>query len=932
MLQDGKQQQEVELPGHAQYHEAANILGALKAPKRRLARYYKPSSLFGSVGYYAKQIFQFLFMNGPRRETSASESMSRPLSRAVDLLQESAVQGNEDAIFTLAEMNFFGVHLRSRNYTEAFRRYADLTASEGNATAQHMLGFMYATGIGGVVERDQARALLYHTFAADAGEVRSQMTVAYRHHTGIGTPRNCEQSVVYYKQVAEAAMAWKHSGPPGGQSLSTEGHRFADEDGGIYGEGASVSSSGPNAKQSGPTHDVNAAFDDVLEYLDLMSRKGELRAIFNLGRLHYDGSRALEQNYRIAADKFFDVARRYWDKNGKIRPDIEHGVDKLASRAAGFLGRMFLRGEGLEQNYAIAKVWFKRGIQNGDPLAQYSLGIMHLDGLGMPKDPVKAAEYFGAAADENFAVAQVRLGALLLDQGDLAPAVKYFELAARQEHIEAFYYLAEIANQGIGGGARNCNQAALYYKKVAEKAEPLHSNFGEANDAYEEGDYETAMLLNMMSAEQGYEVAQANVAFLLDRFVVHPASQLSRFFSSLTSTITSFDFRLPFLSSATIKAPSGLFGDAALAVVYWTRSARGGNIDSLLKLGDYYLAELGVVHSAVPEFVDESPIKNNKTRINENHAKAAACYSAASETLQSAQALFNLGWMHENGIGLEQDFHLAKRYYDAATEPPMKEAKAPVALALIKLRVRGWWDWVTGGSINQIGDSESEEKEKQKKKKTFKEWFSEFVAADLEQYEEEDAARREAGDDGNYMNEWGESLHGGYDGEDWEDYGDGLVETLVIVGLAASLAFLVWYRQMVNLRERARLQREQQQQAIAQQPEGPASPFTSTQVPPQAQAQQQPSQAPLQQSATSSTSPSSISASTSQPPIPARNPDPASTDADSHSSSRAQSNEGDSNGWSFVDLPPSEAPPGAGNREPGAPGGPWAPGPGGIGH
>lgn len=817
-------------PGAPQYEEASKILQSIKPPRRRLARYNQPTGIFGSSAYYAKEVFYLLFMNGPKFESKTSGRLSPFLAQAIRLLEEAASYGHEDAVFRLAEMNFYGLHSAPRNYTAAFRYYKDLAESWGNSTAQHMIGFMYATGIGAVVEPDQAKALLYHTFAADAGDVRAQMTVAYRHQYGIATPHDCEKALSYYKLVADEAMSYARSGPPGGQSMLKEAIRLADDEGGVYGEGASVSSSGENAKRAGPTHDANAAFDDVLEYLDLMSRKGELRAIFSLGRLHYDGSRVLQRNYRIAADKFFDVARRYWDRNGKIRPDTEAGVDKLASKAAGYLGRMFLRGEGLEQNFQIARVWFKRGIENGDALCQYSMGLLHLHGLGIPKDPVKAARFFGAAADQDLPAAQVRLGVLLMDQGDLDLAKKYFELASRNGHIEAYYYLAEIAQLGINGQSRNCNHAAVLYKIVAEKAEPIHSNFGEANDAYEDGDVDTAILYYLMGAEQGYEAGQANVAFLLDRTIVR-TSRISRFFATFLPRL---DFRLPFLalaSSNVPKLPVSSVSNAAMALIYWTRSAKEQNIDSLVKMGDYYLAEIGVPATPAPraeisssstsaQEQEASTKSGRKNGTNENHAKAVACYLAASETYKSAQALFNLGWMHENGIGLAQDFHLAKRYYDQAAEPPMREAMAPVALALIKLRIRSWWNWLSGGSINGIKDVDDGLKER-RANRGFWEWLGEFVAADLELHDEERRAAASAdelpeADHSMYMDEWGRRMNGGYGGdgeeEDWENAFGDLLETLVIVIFAALLAALVWYRQMVVMRQR---QRDEQQRQVA---------------------------------------------------------------------------------------------------------------------
>lgn len=58
----------------------------------------------------------------------------------------------------------------------------------------------------------------------------------------------------------------------------------------------------------------------------------------------------------------------------------------------------------------------------------------------------------------------------------------------------------------------------------------------------------------------------------------------------------------------------------------------------------------------------------------------------ASDHHQNAQAMFNLGYMHEQGLGMKKDWHLAKRCYDSAAEISA-DAKIPVALALLKLQI-----------------------------------------------------------------------------------------------------------------------------------------------------------------------------------------------------------------------------------------------------
>lgn len=58
-----------------------------------------------------------------------------------------------------------------------------------------------------------------------------------------------------------------------------------------------------------------------------------------------------------------------------------------------------------------------------------------------------------------------------------------------------------------------------------------------------------------------------------------------------------------------------------------------------------------------------------------------------AKSQSNAQAMFNLGYMHEHGQGLPFDLHLAKRYYDQAVEID-PAAKLPVTLALGSLWVR----------------------------------------------------------------------------------------------------------------------------------------------------------------------------------------------------------------------------------------------------
>ncbi|KAI9047494.1 hypothetical protein LZ554_008211 [Drepanopeziza brunnea f. sp. 'monogermtubi'] len=712
----------------------------------------KPSGLLAQAGQYLLALMPRLSIQGPASEASAEghKELPRPVAEAVRLLEEAAQINNPDAIFLLAEMNFYGNFSAHKNYPEAFRRYRQLAALDGNSSAQHMLGFMYATGIGGAVEPDQAKALLYHTFAAEGGNIKSEMTLAFRYHIGIGVVQSCNTAVKHYKTVADKAIEWFRSGPPGGMAWVPDSYRIADDDGGVYGEGASFSSSGTNRNKANVNSDAHAALDDVLEYLDLMSRKGDFKATFSLGRIHYDGQKGLARNMKSAKWYFMKVAKLYWTREGRIIESEKPGLEKIATKAAGFLGRMFLRAEGVEQSFERAQIWFQRGIKSGDAGSQYGMGLMYLEGLGVPRNVVKATEYLKAAADQDYSPAQVALGALYLDQGttsDVLVASKYFEMAARYGHIEAFYFLAELIEQGIGR-ERSCGLAAAYYKSVAEKAEPLLSSFAEANGAFEDGDHELALIDYMFAAEQGYEKGQANVAYLLDQ-------QKSKW------TLPSW------LSPSSISRPE-LLKNGALALIYWTRSAKQSNIDSLVKMGDYYLEGVGT---------------------QADYEKAASCYTAACEFHQSAQALYNLAWMHENGVGLTQDFHLAKRYYDLALETN-EEAYLPVTLSLFKLRLRSAWNTLTHGRVNSIQDEPTP-----KKQWSLSEWITNFLQDDHMYYGDADY-------DDNYLPETDPMPGGDADGMYDDMIDDGLLESLAIIVLAGALVGLIYYRQQRQLAHR----------------------------------------------------------------------------------------------------------------------------------
>jgi TPR repeat protein len=73
-------------------------------------------------------------------------------------------------------------------------------------------------------------------------------------------------------------------------------------------------------------------------------------------------------------------------------------ANKGDAEAQYYLGSMYDRGIGVQQNYAEAAKWYRRAAELGDPDAQNNLGAMYINGNGVPLDYVQAHMWFNLAA------------------------------------------------------------------------------------------------------------------------------------------------------------------------------------------------------------------------------------------------------------------------------------------------------------------------------------------------------------------------------------------------------------------------------------------------------------------------------------------------------------------------------------------------------
>lgn len=99
-----------------------------------------------------------------------------------------------------------------------------------------------------------------------------------------------------------------------------------------------------------------------------------------------------------------------------------------------YLGLMYSLGYGALQDDATSVKWYRMAADQGDPHAQTNLGMMYERARGVPKDYVQAAALYRKGADQGYALAQFNLG-MMYEMGrgvprDFIQARMWLNLAA----------------------------------------------------------------------------------------------------------------------------------------------------------------------------------------------------------------------------------------------------------------------------------------------------------------------------------------------------------------------------------------------------------------------------------------------------------------------------------------------------------------------
>lgn len=595
------------------------------------------------------------------------------------LLSESSDDhDNIEATYTLAQLHLWGYYGFPHNKTLAFKyteKVNELTKFT-NSSVLFDLAVMHSTGLFGAIPIDNVKGLLYFQRSAWLGDLRAKQALAYRHYSGVNVPRDCNKALLLYREIADEVRhsysdhEWNVLVP----YVESYNVRLPDFSDGLLGRGLN--------SMTLSTKRIASARPDITSSFLTQMNGGQVVLQFGSG----GSAGAFSNADDDSEDRLVDIYYTAWDDYkgtytksrdiGTARTLLEmtyRGYDSevpymdnlqryFYGKCLDLLGHMYFTGEGLESpDINLAEKYLKRSInviESSSSVrcrANIDLGLINQYIYGNETEAIRYYKRVEASRSNDgtvdFQLAKLTERYPELNLGD--PFV-LMQTSYLNGYRPAIYEFARMTEQGINNRF-SCDDTAYLFKRFIEENEGLMAPH--LKTAYTEllkGNSEVSLWAYSQAAEQGYESAQVSAAYLLYQIP--------------------YNFEEP---------PRTLPERKLMAISYYTRAFKQDNIDAGVVAADIYY-KMG------------------------NFSKALNMYQSASLKF-SPQAIWNIGYMYENGLGVDQDFHLAKRYYDQVLENNPK-LYFSVKLSVLKLRLKSWLIWMTGGKIKYGKGKEDETK------------------------------------------------------------------------------------------------------------------------------------------------------------------------------------------------------------------------------
>jgi len=111
------------------------------------------------------------------------------------------------------------------------------------------------------------------------------------------------------------------------------------------------------------------------------------------------------------------------------------------SDAQYYLGHLYMNGLGVRMDYAAARYWFEQAAGANHPMAQNDLGSLYMNGQGVKRNLKEALGWYEKSANQGTVVAKYNCGLIYFIHRQFEKAAVFFKAASMAGYSKANYYL-----------------------------------------------------------------------------------------------------------------------------------------------------------------------------------------------------------------------------------------------------------------------------------------------------------------------------------------------------------------------------------------------------------------------------------------------------------------------------------------------------------
>ncbi len=505
-----------------------------------------------------------------------------------------------------------------------------------DAYKEYLIGLMYLKGEG--LEQDYSKS--YQTFSLSAinGYSHANYYIGNQYYYGLGFNQNYEEALIYYQKASEAKDSYAD-------------YRIAK----IYLNGEGVNT-------------------DILS-----AEKYFLKAVDKVTLANYDLANLYEKHpdtFKISHNQIYTL---YNTVLKELLQEEKYTHDVFTEMR---IASMYLEGKGTDINIPEAIKWLEKASAQGNPDAAYQLGYIYASGKYHVQDIPKSNEYYATALTlydlseikNSNSTAEYRIGLIHLNglgvEKNINKAISWLDEATLNGNPSASYKLAVLYDEGIDV-VQNTEKAMLYYQISAEQGNP-YAHYRLGNFALERNDIKQAIIHFEQASDENISHAWYKLGQIYsdEKYAMLNTEKSNIYYNkALHQYISDFnenpdDFTAYRIGQMYMNA-QGTDINIHETIKWFEKSANLGNADADYQLGYIYKSD---------EYGFKNDVLSNKYFISALSIYLTTFYNNPT----NSDLALRIGTFHQYGLGIEHNIEKAISWYKKAVELGNQKAQQKI--------------------------------------------------------------------------------------------------------------------------------------------------------------------------------------------------------------------------------------------------------------